>query len=65
MNVDILTLKEYSRKFKVGNRYVSAETIKRMCETNIMPSWTYSRLIMGSSFGQGIWVIAVLTKKDS
>lgn len=59
MDVEILTLKEYSRKFKVNGKYISAATIKRMCEENIMPTWVFHRFIKGSSFGQGVWVIAV------
>jgi len=62
MGVELLTAKEYSRKYKVGGRYVSAVTIKRMCDENIMPSWVTHRFIQGSSFGQGIWIIAVLLK---
>jgi len=56
MTVHILTLKEYSRKYKINGKYVSAETIKRMCENDLMPTWTFPRFIQGTC----IWVIAVL-----
>lgn len=64
MEVQILTAKEYSRKFKVNSKYVSPETIKRMCLNNLLPSWATARLIQGSSFGQGIWIIVVQNKKQ-
>lgn len=57
MEVKIFTTKEYSRKFKVANKYVSEKTISRMCEENLLPTWCACRKIKTAS--QSIWIIAV------
>jgi len=52
----IVTVKEYSERFKLGGKYVCPETVKRRCKSNLLPSNHIPYKLGGRN---GVWVIEV------
>jgi hypothetical protein len=57
----ILTPSEYSKRFTVGKKLVSASTVKRRCAKNLLPSGHNARKLPGA---KGTWAIEVRDNKD-
>jgi len=56
----VYTLKEYSKVFMFGNKYVSASTIKRRCVNDMLPLGHIARKLPLAS--KGVWIIEVINK---
>ena len=52
----IYNLKEYSKKFQIGKKYVSPRTVLRRCKNSFLPSGHKARKLPGKTGG---WVIEV------
>ena len=58
----IYTLKEFSNKFKINNKWVSYKTIERMARNGLLPSVCKIKKLPGKTGARLIEVVEILSK---